>query len=101
MSKSIWYMASTIGTKVNEVVVVSETTHRVTLQYHDWSGQEQQKVVAKRSNYENYFKTKDEAWDFILSCRKDDVIKAENSLKYMVQTLERALKNKENEDDKE
>ena len=37
MSKSTWYMASTIGTKVNEVVVVSETTHRVTLQYHDWT----------------------------------------------------------------
>lgn len=95
MSKSIWYMATMDGTKVNEVVVVKETTHRVTLQYHDWTGQEQQKVVAKRSNYENYFKTKDEAWEFVIACRNDDVQKAESRALYAKCQLERALKNKE------
>lgn len=82
---TIWYKAGHhSSTLIDEVEVIEETEQFITYTY-DFYGKGGTIRSKKRSNYDNYFKTREEAVEFLLE-------KAEKRAEYAKRASETALK---------
>lgn len=87
----IWYK-TLCGGKITEVTVIKETEKQITYIGKYYDGREYKQRSNKKSSYENFFKTYQQAEDFLINESLKNINDKEKSLSYAKEQHEILLK---------